>query len=225
MTQRTPILCFTDVLCGFCYLADARLEQLKADFGDQVQLSYHFISVYGDVRRRLDKSGKSDSAYGAMVRDIIEQYDHVQVHPDVFRKGIPSSSVPAHLYLRAVKLLEDEGVLQLSEGQSPFERLMWEVRLAFFRDLKDVSSRHVLDELAGRLDIPSAEVSRVIDDGRAYAELAHDTELQRQHNVPVTPALVLNEGRQLLNGNVGYRVIEANIRELLSNSRAEMSWC
>lgn len=65
----------------------------------------------------------------------------------------------------------------------------------------------------------------MIDDGRAFAELAYDTALQRTHNVPVTPSLVLNEGRQLLNGNVGYRVIEANIRELVSNRVAGMSWC
>jgi hypothetical protein len=37
--------------------------------------------------------------------------------------------------------------------------------------------------------------------------------------------LVLNEGRQLLNGNVGYRVIEANIRELLVSNVVEASWC
>jgi hypothetical protein len=36
---------------------------------------------------------------------------------------------------------------------------------------------------------------------------------------------VLNEGRQHLNGNVGYRVIEANVRELLHKPADEMSWC
>lgn len=224
MTPKT-ILCFTDVLCGICYVADARFTQLKADFGGQVQLSYHFMSVFGDVRRRIDARGMTESAYGAMVRGVLEHYDHVEVHPDVFRKQLPTSSVPAHLYLRAVKLLEDKGALEVGDGPSPFERLMWELRVGFFRDLKDISKREVLDEIAERLEIPSARVARVIDDGSAFAELAHDTELQRGHGVPVTPSLVLNEGRQLLNGNVGYRVIEANIRELLSNRIAENSWC
>ena len=49
-------------------------------------------------------------------------------------------------------------------------------------------------------------------------------QVQQDLKVPVSPALVLNEGRQLLNGNVGYRVIEANIRELLANSSVEASW-
>jgi hypothetical protein len=43
--------------------------------------------------------------------------------------------------------------------------------------------------------------------------------------VTVSPTLIFNEGRQRLNGNVGYRVIEANIRELLHNPSGELSWC
>ncbi len=37
---------------------------------------------------------------------------------------------------------------------------------------------------------------------------------------------MLNQGHQKLYGNLGYRVIEANIRELLREPGAgEMSWC
>jgi len=206
-----PILCFTDVLCGHCYLADGALTQLAAEFGHQVRLSHHFISVYGDVRRRIDKSGKSTQAYGAMVRDAIARHDHVEVHADVFHKQVPASSVPAHLYLRAVKLLEDGGVLEVGDGPSPFERLMWEFRVAFFRDLRDISRRQVLDDIAERLAIPSRLVARVIDDGHAFAELAHDTELQRRHDVRVTPSLVLDDGCQRLTG-VSYREIAATLQ-------------
>lgn len=223
--KPTPILCFTDILCGACYIADARLEQLKADFGDQIQLSYHFMSVYGDVQRRIDSRGMSLDAYGAMVRDALGRYDHVAVHPELFHTQLPTSSTPAHLYLRAVKLLEDQGVLEVGDGPSPFERLMWELRLAFFRDGKDISKRQVLDDIAEQLSIPGTRVARVIDDGHAFAELAHDAKLQHEHNVSVTPSLVFNQGRQLLNGNVGYRAIEASIRELLSNRAARHSWC
>jgi predicted DsbA family dithiol-disulfide isomerase len=225
MATPAPILCFTDVLCGLCYVAEARLAQLKADFGDEVQLCYHFMSVYGDVRRRIDKRGLGDCGYAAMVRKGLARYDHVEVHPELFDKERPTSSVPAHLYLRAVKLLEDDGVLTTSDGSSLFESLMWELRLAFFRDLRDISKREVLDEIAEAQGISSAEITRVIDDGRAFAELSYDSELQRKHSVAVTPTLVLNEGRQLLNGNVGYRAIEANVRELLSQKAGKPSWC
>lgn len=41
-----------------------------------------------------------------------------------------------------------------------------------------------------------------------------------------SPKFVLNEGRQKLNGNVGYAVIEANINELLRSPIAgAANWC
>lgn len=225
MADPIHVMCFSDVLCIFCYAADVRFEQLKTDFGSDVDLTYHFIPVYGDVRRRLNKSGKTNAEYGASVRDIADRFEHVEVHPNIFRKSIPTSATPAHLYLRAIKLLEDEGSLTPCEGQSHFVKVMWQVRQAFFRDLIDVSRREQLDAIAEEAGLPVDEIRRVIDSGQAFAELSHDADLQRQYNVAVTPSLVFNEGRQHLNGNVGYRVIEVNIRELLNAPVGEMSWC
>jgi hypothetical protein len=200
-------------------MAEPRLARLEADFGDRVALSYHFGSSFGHVRRKLGNSGKSDREYGAMVCEILERHQ-LAVHPEVFLREVPTSSIPAHLYLRAVKILEEDGRLGIDERPSPFERLMRAIRLAFFRDLRDVSKRGVLDDLAESLAIPSAEVGRVIDDGRAFAELAHDSELGRHHHVRVTPSLVLDEGRRHLDGNVDYTVMEASVSEMLSSGQA-----
>ena len=125
-----------------------------------------------------------------------------------------------------MKLLEDQGKVSPGEdGQSPFLRMAWEVRQAYFRDLVDISRQSELDQIAERMGIPAGAVHEEIASGRAYAELAHDAELAKNNKVQVSPTLVLNEGRQLLNGNVGYRVIEANLRDLLHKPHAEMSWC
>jgi hypothetical protein len=38
--------------------------------------------------------------------------------------------------------------------------------------------------------------------------------------------MILNQGRQKLFGNVGYRIIEANIQELLREANPDQaSWC
>lgn len=52
-----------------------------------------------------------------------------------------------------------------------------------------------------------------------------DLDLVNEHTVSVSPTLIFNERQQRLNGNVGYRVIEANTRELLDNPTSEQSRC
>ena len=67
----------------------------------------------------------------------------------------------------------------------------------------------------------------MIDNGEAYAALRRDSQLAEQHGVMGSPTYVFNDGRQLLYGNVGYRIIEANLRELLAApaDTAAPSWC
>jgi hypothetical protein len=64
-----------------------------------------------------------------------------------------------------------------------------------------------------------------IAERQAYAQVSRDFDLVKEHAVTVSPTMIFNEGRQRLNGNVGYRVIEANVRELLQNRPDQQSWC
>ena len=54
---------------------------------------------------------------------------------------------------------------------------------------------------------------------------AEDLDLARAQAIQASPTLLFNEGRQRLTGNVGYRIIEANIRELLERAPDQLSWC
>lgn len=65
----------------------------------------------------------------------------------------------------------------------------------------------------------------MIATGAAHAALAEDLELARTQSIAASPTLLFNEERQRLTGNVGYRTIEANIRELLESTPGQLSWC
>ncbi|MGV6851355.1 MAG: DsbA family oxidoreductase, partial [bacterium] len=100
------------------------------------------------------------------------------------------------------------------------------VREAFFRYCMDISDQKVLNKLAEQNKLPVKKINQVIKRGEAYASLHIDDQLRQQYKVPGSPTLVLNEGRQMLYGNVGYRIIESNIVELLrSPETGEPSWC
>ena len=71
-----------------------------------------------------------------------------------------------------------------------------------------------------------ARIEPLIHSGRAFAALASDYESASTMNIQGSPSFVLNEGRQKLYGNVGYRILEANIQELLRTQPADQaSWC
>jgi len=50
-------------------------------------------------------------------------------------------------------------------------------------------------------------------------------DLARTHSIQASPTLLFNEGRQRLSGNVGYRITEANIRDLIEGAPGQLSWC
>ena len=69
-------------------------------------------------------------------------------------------------------------------------------------------------------------IEQLIHDGIAFARLAADYQEADKMQIEGSPSLVLNQGRQKLYGNVGFRVIEANILELLREpNMTDASWC
>lgn len=220
--------CFSDVLCIWAYLSQVRLDELKSNFVDSVRLDTHFISVFGNARAKLearwaDKGGLR--AYSDHVRQVAGQYPHVVVHPDVWAAHTPTSSLSCHLFLCGLRVAARNGQIGPSDGESLADRVTWAMRRAFFADLADVSDRDVQFGIAADCGVPAGPLEVAIRNGSAYAELSRDLELARERNVTVSPTLIFNEGRQRLNGNVGYRVIEANVRELLRKPEGEHSWC
>jgi predicted DsbA family dithiol-disulfide isomerase len=217
---------FSDVLCVWAYIAQIRLDELKATFQDQVAIDYHFVSVFGNAREKLENRWRDRGGfkgYSNHVHEVVKKFDHIIVHPDIWTDVIPSSSTSCHLFLHAIQLLEMKGIVQPSE--KVFEKATWAFRDAFFTKLANISDRKVQFAIAEELGLPIAALQEQIDSGEAYALLSKDFELVKEHTVTVSPTLIFNEGRQRLNGNVGYRVIEANIRELLHNPPDEQSWC
>ncbi len=224
---------FSDILCVWAYFAQIKLDQIKQDFGSQVQLRHHFIPVFADVEGKIAGSWKERGGmegYSRHVHQLAERFPHVGIHPEAWKSPVPASSASCHLLLKAAQLLESAGEispepLQEHGGKTPVEELSWRLRSAFFRDARDVCSTEIQAEIAEELGMPMARLRIEMDDGRAFAALFADAELQKKHLIQGSPTFLLNEGRQKLYGNVGYRVIRANLEELLENPEDLASWC
>ncbi|PZV03166.1 MAG: disulfide bond formation protein DsbA [Leptolyngbya sp.] len=217
---------FSDILCVWAYIAQIRLDELVTVFQDQVAIAYHFVPVFGNTHEKLESRWREKGGlkgYSNHVLEAAQKFDHIVVNPEIWTAVTPPSSLSCHLFLQAIQLLEIKGIIPKSE--KTFERAVWSFREAFFTKLANIGDRAVQFALAEELGLPIAALEQQIDSGEAYALLSSDLELVKEHAVTVSPTLIFNEGRQQLKGNVGYRVIEANIRELLHNPPEEQSWC
>ena len=227
-TEPIQITYFIDILCIWAYIAQIRIDELKSTFKDQINVNYHFVSVFGDAHRKLktrwqDRGGLA--GYNHHVQEVVQRFNHLSINPEVWTKVTPHSSTSCHLFLKAIKLLETKGLVETKEAQTGCEKAIMALRTAFFQELKDISERKVQWQIAEALELPLSQIEKEIDSGAAYAELSRDFQLVKDYNVVVSPTMIFNEGRQRLNGNVGYRVMEANIRELIYSIPDAQSWC
>jgi predicted DsbA family dithiol-disulfide isomerase len=101
----------------------------------------------------------------------------------------------------------------------------WSERLFFVHGL-DIARYDIHREIAQELGLNVAVTQRYLNDGAAHAALSSDYKEAENLGVRGSPTMILNDGRQKLFGNVGYRIIEANIQELLREPNPDQaSWC
>lgn len=223
--MSVPIVAFSDVLCVWAYVAELRLDEVKRAFGDQVAIQHRFCTVFGDTARKIPTTWADRGGYegfNAHLRHTGEQFPETVVHPDLWLTVRPASSWGAHLWLKAAQLDEADG------GGAPgvADAAIRAMRAAFFRDARDISSHEVQLDVLQAAGANVARLQALIDNGRAFAALASDLADADAMRVQGSPTFVLNDGRQKLYGNVGFRIIEANIQELLREPKPDQaSWC
>lgn len=232
MSKPIEICCFTDVLCVWAYLSQVRIDELEAEWQGKIKIRHHFISVFGCTTQRIGEGWEERGGYpafGKHVLQVAEQFPGLEVHPEIWHHCRPLTSSNAHAVLKAVQLLQAEVNPHSSDdnGESPFTRLAWQTRLAFFRDARDIGDLRVLLELVEEQGISVAKTEQLLRNGVAMAALARDTELCAKNHLAGSPTYLMNEGRQKLYGNVGYRILEANVRELWERPQlqGQASWC
>lgn len=219
---------FSDVLCVWAYVAHVRLEETLRRFEGQVRIDMHFVPVFSDAIGKLDKGwshrGGID-AYAGHVAEVVCGFDHAPLHPDAWRKTRPASSASAHLFLKAVALTHSDGARDDLRMSAAY-RASWSLRQAFFCEARDISQWREQAAVAEALRLDIGAIETEIDSGRAMAALCADSRLCEELNISGSPTFRMNAGRQILYGNVGFRLIEANINELLRAPNADdASWC
>jgi predicted DsbA family dithiol-disulfide isomerase len=219
---------FSDILCVWAYISQARIDAIKEKFGEGVRIEHRFCSVFGDTAAKIDTAWKEKGGYAgfnAHLRAAAVKFPHIEVHPDLWLATKPATSMSAHLFLKALQLGERDTATR-EQRPGLFDRAMWAFRRAFFKECRDISRFDVQREVAAALGADVGAVEERIHSGAAFAALAADYQEADKLRIEGSPSLVLNQGRQKLYGNVGFWLIEANVQGLMRTPAGDdASWC
>ncbi|MEA1888813.1 MAG: DsbA family protein, partial [Pseudomonadota bacterium] len=218
MRKQIKLSYYSDVLCFWAYAAQIRLDELQETFAEKIIIKHHFISVFGNTGQRIGEGWKDRGGYAGFaqhIADTAKEFPHLRVNPEIWQSTRPKTSAMSHCFLKAVQLLEEKKLvstsINASYGKTVFEETLWRVRCAFFEDALDIGNISVLKNIAEELQLPMAEIEQFLNDGTALASLMSDMEKKELLKLEGSPSYVMNDGRQKLYGNIGYRVIEANV--------------
>ncbi|PLW69223.1 DsbA family oxidoreductase [Pseudohalioglobus lutimaris] len=210
---------YSDVLCVWAWIAQHRLEQLEKQWGKQIKVQHHFVDIFGDCELKIPQRwGEKDGFenFGKHVRESAAPFEMATVHPELWEKNRPRSSAQAHLLLCAVSLTNSAEAMAATALR---------IRRAFFCEAQNVSNMDLLLDLAEEQGSARDSILAALNDGSAIAALMSDLCRAKELGVNGSPTWILNSGRQVLYGNVGYRILNANIEELLKHPADEASWC
>jgi predicted DsbA family dithiol-disulfide isomerase len=219
MTKSLTVDYYTDILCVWAWIAQRRIDELDAQLGDKIEIRRYYIDVFGDVAKNIDTGWQQRGGYAGFAEHVAEaaaSFDDAPVNSKIWSEVRPVTSANAHLILKAVELAYDR-------QRSVDAALM--LRNSFFNEAQDIGNMDVILRLIGNLDLDLDFINDSISDGSAMAALMRDYQTARENNIKGSPSYVLDGGRQILYGNVGYRVIRTNIEELLKHPGDEASWC
>ncbi len=225
---RPTITYFSDVLCIWSYISQIRLDELASEYGDRIAIDEKFVSVFADARTKTHATWKDKGGYAAMnalFQKLSKKYPHISVHPDVWTVTQPTTSTVVHQVLKAVQAVEGADS-QTAYADTIAAKAVRGFREAFFAQALDVSNWQVQADLIAELGLEPDAVETKLRSGEAAALLDADLKQVGELHVSGSPTFVMNDGRQTLFGNVGYKLIKANVEELFrTNSGDNASWC
>jgi predicted DsbA family dithiol-disulfide isomerase len=210
---------YTDILCVWAWIAQRRVDEIEEKWGERVCIQHHCVNVFGDTVNRIGKKWSDRGGYAGFAEHVEESavpYESAPVSPGAWRDVRPYTSAVAHLILKAAELTK-----------TPEDARQFAVRLrsSFFIEALDIGKIDVVLDIACDAGFDKTDLMSTIESGQAYAALMADYEQAQELRIKGSPSWVLNSGRQILYGNVGYRVLNANIEELAKSPVQEASWC
>jgi predicted DsbA family dithiol-disulfide isomerase len=210
---------YSDILCVWAWIAQRRQEELRQQFGSEIEFNYRFINVFGNTGSQIGDKWAAKGGFEGFAQHVVDAaspFADAPVAANIWQTVRPLSSTPAHVFVKAVELSYSV------EAAENFTRL---IRERFFTGPIDIGQSEILLDLANEDGLDTDLIKSSLNSGAASAEVSRDYQMAQAQGIKGSPSWVLDGGRQILYGNVGYRILRANAVELLNHPQEEASWC
>ena len=203
-----------DVLCSWCYIADARLDYLRDEYGPVLRWS---LRPYPLRPENQIPDKKQRAVLARHFRRVAREQEGKGVKPDLWTgQDPPASSVPPLVALEAA----------LPQGAQLQRELLKAMRRAAFLQGINVARRDVQLELASQVGVDVGRFLEQLDDPRLEQDVNEACEEAEGLGVKGVPALViggewlmqgcreLSEYREVIDKYLRERVAAAQVRTM-----------
>ena len=164
------------------------------------------------------------------LNDVARQFPHLTVSDQLWLHTRPRTSASAHLFLKAVELIDRDHhgrrLLSIPYSERLSNRAAWSTRCAFFAEARDISDWNVHQEIAGELGLDYQQVEEKIRSSEAMSLLAVDYTISQTMGVAGSPTFIMNNGRRncsAISAIGSWKPISRNCCAIRQTSEA--SWC
>ena len=209
---EVELVLYHDVLCSWCYVADARLTYLRDEYGALLRWT---LRPYPLRPENQIPDKKQRSALARDFRRVAREQEGKGVKPDLWTgQDPPASSVPPLIALEAA----------LPQGVELQRSFLAAMRRAAFLDGINVARRDVQLELASRAGLDAGRLVERLDDPRLEQQVNDSIDEAEGLGIRGVPALViggewlmqgcreLSEYRQVIDKYLRERVAAAQVR-------------
>ncbi|UCC55359.1 MAG: DsbA family protein [Gammaproteobacteria bacterium] len=177
---------FTDYICPFCYIGDARLERLREDYN--LRINWCFLEIHPKTPAegmQVSDLGYPDSRWQQMMKNlaVLAEEEGLEFRSHDFT----TNSHKALLLAEAAK----------QDGAEVFYKLHRRLFEAFFTDGLNIGDRDVLESFARDSGVRDATLASAWQDPRHEQRLDQYLAAARELDVRATPTVFFGEQQRL----------------------------
>ncbi|MGV8923639.1 MAG: DsbA family oxidoreductase [Thermomonas sp.] len=209
----------SDIVCPWCAIGLAALEQALERVDGEVRAEIHFQPF--ELNPQMPAEGEDitehlQKKYGLSEAQLVENQERIHARGAElgFTFGMGARKRTYNTF-DAHRLLHWAGL----EGEGKQAALKHALLAAYFTDGRNVSDHATLLDIVRTVDLPAERVQQILASDEFSADVREDEERYRRNGISAVPAVIINQ-RHLISGGQPVEVFERALRQIAQSGDA-----